>query len=94
MVGKWSKHRREAKNEIKEIPMKIRLQQMKKVKQKRLAASLIREMKSRLLPAGAAQEHRSYFNASQIRHEKVVTIRNTKDPSYIPVSRLNPQNNG
>ena len=55
MVGKWSKHRREAKNEIKEIPMKIRLQ-MKKVKQKRLAASLIREMKSRLLPAAAAQE--------------------------------------
>ena len=54
MVGKWSKHRREAKNEIKEIPMKIRLQ--KKVKQKRLAASLIREMKSRLLPAAAAQE--------------------------------------
>ena len=35
--------------------MKIRLQ-MKKVKQKRLAASLIREMKSRLLPAAAAQE--------------------------------------
>ena len=34
---------------------KIRLQ-MKKVKQKRLAASLIREMKSRLLPAAAAQE--------------------------------------
>ena len=55
MVGKWSKHRQEAKNEIKEIPMKIRLQ-MKKVKQKRLAASLIREMKSRLLPAAAAQE--------------------------------------
>ena len=55
MVGKWSKHRREAKNEIKEIPMQIRLQ-MKKVKQKRLAASLIREMKSWLLPAAAAQE--------------------------------------
>ena len=73
--------------------MKIRLH-LKKVKQKRLAASLIREMKSRLLPAAAAQEHRSYFNASQIRHEKVVTIRNTKDPSYIPVSRLNTQNNG
>ena len=33
MVGKWSKHRREAKNEIKEIPMKIRLQ-MKKSKAK------------------------------------------------------------
>ena len=91
-MGKCSKHRREAKNEIEEIPMKIRLQQMKKVKQKRLAASLIREMKSRLLPL--PRRHRSYFNASQIRHEKVVTIRNTKDPSYIPVSRLNPQNNG